>query len=109
MPDDFTVQFNYTKKTLLGRDLPPYRYNVSAKVAYGHAALIVGYNNTDYTFTILNSWGSGRTRANPRTSGGITADGIFKVHMGLLGRYAFCIMSEMSLSNMHAAMTIARW
>jgi hypothetical protein len=66
--------------------LPPYRYNVSAKAAYGHAALIVGYNNTDYTFTILNSWGSGLTPSNSRTSGGITADGMFKVQMGLLGK-----------------------
>jgi hypothetical protein len=86
VPDDFIVQFNYSKSGFNGVDLPPYRHNVSAKAAYGHAALIVGYSNTDYTFTVLNSWGSGLSKSNSRTSGGITADGMFKVQMGLLGK-----------------------
>jgi hypothetical protein len=35
--------------------LPAYKHNITARVQYGHAAPIVGYNNTDFTWTILNS------------------------------------------------------
>lgn len=86
IPDDFSVQFNHTNRKMRGVNLPPYRYNASARASFGHAALIVGYNNTDFTFTILNSWGSGANPVNPRLSGGTTADGMFKVNMGLLGK-----------------------
>jgi hypothetical protein len=35
--------------------LPPYKRNATARLQYGHAAVIVGYNNSDFTWTILNS------------------------------------------------------
>jgi hypothetical protein len=53
--DDIGVQFNRTAKDLTSQELPPYRRNITAKLQYGHAAVIVGYNNTDFTWTILNS------------------------------------------------------
>jgi C1A family cysteine protease len=53
--DDFNVQFNETasKKTVM--EWPPYSRNTTAKLQYGHAAVIVGYDNTNYTWTVLNS------------------------------------------------------
>lgn len=50
IPDDFNIQFNYTKRNMSGMDLPPYTYNASAKTSYGHAALIVGYDNQNFTW-----------------------------------------------------------
>lgn len=35
---------------------PPYTVGDRAKKLYGHAVAIVGYNNTDYSWTILNRW-----------------------------------------------------
>jgi hypothetical protein len=53
--DDIIVQFNKSARNLTSHELPPYRRNVTAKLQYGHAAVIVGYDNADYTWTILNS------------------------------------------------------
>jgi hypothetical protein len=53
--DDFIVQFNTSAARKNVLQLPPYKRNITAKLQYGHAAVIVGYNNTDFTWTILNS------------------------------------------------------
>ncbi|KAF8063660.1 MSL1 [Scenedesmus sp. PABB004] len=82
--DDWEVQFNASALDVDGEAWPPYRYNSSAKPAFGHAVVIVGYNNTDYTWLILNSWGGGRTPGQSRSSG-VTRDGLVKVKMGLAG------------------------
>lgn len=50
VPDDFNYQFNFSVRTTSGLKLPPYVYNASAKVAYGHAAVIVGYDNDNFTW-----------------------------------------------------------
>lgn len=57
--DDSNVQFNRSAKDMTAMELPPYSKNVTAKLQYGHAAVIVGYNNTEYTWTVLNSCKSG--------------------------------------------------
>ncbi|WIA20843.1 hypothetical protein OEZ85_005193 [Tetradesmus obliquus] len=85
MPDDFEVQFNHTKRFTSGLELPPYRFNTSAKVAYAHAAVITGYDNDNFTWTILNSYGRGDAADQTRLRGGVTADGMFKIYMGLAG------------------------
>lgn len=53
--DDFNVQFNSSARFKTAMELPPYSRNTTAKLQYGHAAVIVGYNNTEYTWTVLNS------------------------------------------------------
>jgi hypothetical protein len=53
--NDFNVQFNSSAASRTSMQLPAYKRNITARVQYGHAALIVGYNNTDFTWTILNS------------------------------------------------------
>lgn len=50
IPDDFNIQFNNSVSNTPGLDLPPYRENVTAKPAFGHAALIVGYDNDNFTW-----------------------------------------------------------
>uniref|UniRef100_A0A383VUU5 Peptidase C1A papain C-terminal domain-containing protein n=1 Tax=Tetradesmus obliquus TaxID=3088 RepID=A0A383VUU5_TETOB len=82
--NDFEVQFNASARTRPGLQLPPYRYNVSARPSYAHAALIIGYDNDNYTWTMLNSWGTGRDAGQLRTRG-VTADGLLKMQMGLSG------------------------
>lgn len=85
MPNDWEVQFNSSMRTVKGLDAPPYRYNATAKAAYGHALTIVGFDNQNFTWTLLNSWGSGEAEDNLRVKGGVTADGMVQVRMGLLG------------------------
>uniref|UniRef100_A0A383W9S6 Peptidase C1A papain C-terminal domain-containing protein n=1 Tax=Tetradesmus obliquus TaxID=3088 RepID=A0A383W9S6_TETOB len=82
--NDFEVQFNASAKTKSGLSLPPYRYNVTARPSFAHAALITGYDNNNYTWTLLNSWGKGRDAGQLRASG-VTADGLFRMQMGLAG------------------------
>lgn len=53
------------------------------------AALIIGYNNTEFTWTLLNSWGSGTNNTAGRTTG-TTADGTFRIQMGVAG--AQCVV-----------------
>jgi hypothetical protein len=48
--DDFEVQFNASARYVSGMKWPPYRYNASARVSYGHAAVITGFKNDDYTW-----------------------------------------------------------
>ncbi|WIA41425.1 hypothetical protein OEZ86_005008 [Tetradesmus obliquus] len=107
--DDFNVQFNRSAKDNTSMELPPYRRNTTAKLQYGHAALIVGYDNTDFTWTVLNSWGNGTTPSNPRKTGGITKDGMFRIRMGVAGvgtpdlTYGVvCEPAPGSVGNMHA-------
>ncbi|WIA11336.1 hypothetical protein OEZ85_011459 [Tetradesmus obliquus] len=85
MPNDWEVQFNSSMRAVKGEDARPYRYNATARAAYGHALTIVGFDNQNFTWTLLNSWGSGNDPDNLRVKGGITADGLVKVRMGLLG------------------------
>jgi hypothetical protein len=47
--------------------------------ADGHAVTIVGFDNENFTWTLLNSWGSGNDADNLRVKGGITADGMVRV------------------------------
>uniref|UniRef100_A0A383VW72 Peptidase C1A papain C-terminal domain-containing protein n=1 Tax=Tetradesmus obliquus TaxID=3088 RepID=A0A383VW72_TETOB len=82
--NDFEVQFNASAKGKPGLELPPYRYNVTARPSYAHAAVITGYDNQEYTWTILNSWGTGKDPSQVR-SAGVTADGLLKIQMGLSG------------------------
>eukprot|EP00882_Tetradesmus_deserticola_P003461 GHRQ01003660.1.p1 GENE.GHRQ01003660.1~~GHRQ01003660.1.p1 ORF type:complete len:712 (+),score=141.58 GHRQ01003660.1:390-2525(+) len=82
--DDFNVQINKKARNISGEEWATYRFNRTAKPLYGHAAVIVGYDNDNFTWTLLNSWGSGNDSTNTRTSG-VTADGLFKVQMGLAG------------------------
>jgi hypothetical protein len=49
------------------------------RVADGHAVTIVGFDNDNFTWTLLNSWGSGNDADNLRVKGGITADGVVRV------------------------------
>jgi hypothetical protein len=53
--DDFDVQFNKTAKSFRGRDWPAYKFNATTRALFPHAAVIVGYDNLDYTWTVLNS------------------------------------------------------
>ncbi|WIA41421.1 hypothetical protein OEZ86_005004 [Tetradesmus obliquus] len=108
MYDDFNVQFNSSAAKLTGMELPPYRRNTTAKLQYGHAALIVGYDNTNFTWTVLNSWGSGTDPSNPRKIGGITKDGMFRIRMGVAGvgtpDFTYGVMCEPtdgSIYNLH--------
>ncbi|WIA23946.1 hypothetical protein OEZ85_013585 [Tetradesmus obliquus] len=73
---DFEVQFKASAKGKPGLELPPYRYNVTARPSYAHAAVITGYDNQEYTWTILNSWGTGKDPSQVR-SAGVTADDAF--------------------------------
>uniref|UniRef100_A0A383W3I5 Peptidase C1A papain C-terminal domain-containing protein n=1 Tax=Tetradesmus obliquus TaxID=3088 RepID=A0A383W3I5_TETOB len=82
--NDFEVQFNASVRGMGGLTLPPYRYNVTARSSFAHAALITGYNNKEYTWTILNSWGTSKQQGQLRAKG-ITEDGLFKIQMGLAG------------------------
>ncbi|WIA08057.1 hypothetical protein OEZ85_007523 [Tetradesmus obliquus] len=82
--DDFNVQINKKAKLVPGEGWPAYRFNKTAKPLYGHAAVIVGYDNDNFTWTLLNSWGSGTDTSNSRSKG-ITADGRFRIQMGLAG------------------------
>uniref|UniRef100_A0A383VRY8 Peptidase C1A papain C-terminal domain-containing protein n=1 Tax=Tetradesmus obliquus TaxID=3088 RepID=A0A383VRY8_TETOB len=82
--NDFNVFLNETARNFTGDEWRVYDVNGTAKPVFGHAALIVGYNNTDYTWTILNSWGTTNSTDKTRTYG-VTKDGTFKVRMGLLG------------------------
>lgn len=45
--DDFDVQFGPKARDIEGEKLPPYKFNKTAKILYGHAALIVGYGEYD--------------------------------------------------------------
>ncbi|WIA32991.1 hypothetical protein OEZ86_006150 [Tetradesmus obliquus] len=82
MNDDWEVQFNETARNVSGLEWPPYKKNTTAKAVYGHAVALVGYNNQNYTWTGLNSWGKGSTNKDKE---GITADGLFRINMGLAG------------------------
>jgi hypothetical protein len=53
--DDFDVQFNKTAKSLKGRDWPAYKFNATTRALFPHAAVIVCYDNINYTWTVLNS------------------------------------------------------
>ncbi|KAF8055998.1 hypothetical protein HT031_006519 [Scenedesmus sp. PABB004] len=79
--DDWEVQFNASAGAVRGEEWPAYRYNATARPLFGHAVTIVGYNNSDYTWLVLNSWG-GATKAQVRTKG-FTADGLFRIKMGV--------------------------
>ncbi|WIA21131.1 hypothetical protein OEZ85_005443 [Tetradesmus obliquus] len=109
MYDDFNVQFNRSAAKRTVMQLNPYRRNTTAKLQYGHAALIVGYDNDNFTWTVLNSWGSGSTPSNPRKTGGTTKDGMFRIRMGVAGvgtpdlTYGVvCEPAPGSVDNMHA-------
>uniref|UniRef100_A0A383VQN6 Uncharacterized protein n=1 Tax=Tetradesmus obliquus TaxID=3088 RepID=A0A383VQN6_TETOB len=82
--DDFQYFLNETARKYTGDEWRIYDQNVTAKFAFGHAALIVGYDNDNYTWTILNSWGTTYSTDRTRTYG-VTKDGTFRVRMGLLG------------------------
>ncbi|KAF8056023.1 MSL1 [Scenedesmus sp. PABB004] len=79
--DDWEVQFNASAGAVRGEEWPAYRYNATARPLFGHAVTIVGYNNSDYTWLGLNSWG-GATKTQVRTKG-FTADGLFRIKMGV--------------------------
>ncbi|KAF8072389.1 RCH2 [Scenedesmus sp. PABB004] len=81
--DDFAVQFNASARSRRGVELPPYVFNATAKPLFGHAVAIVGYDNVDFTWTILNSWGD--TASTMDSERGVTADGLFKIKMGVAG------------------------
>ncbi|KAF6258414.1 hypothetical protein COO60DRAFT_1692748 [Scenedesmus sp. NREL 46B-D3] len=83
MNDDWEVQFNESARSVSGLQWPAYKRNITAKAAFGHAVALVGYDNKNYQWIGINSWGSG-TRSNERTRG-ITRDGLFKINMGLAG------------------------
>jgi hypothetical protein len=51
--DDFEVQFNSSVRDKPGLSIKPYRFNATAKPSYAHAALITGYDNTNYTWCVL--------------------------------------------------------
>lgn len=51
--DDFEVWLNASARYVSGLQWPPYRYNVTAKASYGHAAVIAGFNNDDYTWWVI--------------------------------------------------------
>jgi C1A family cysteine protease len=53
--DDFTVQFNASVRYKRGLNLPAYRFNASAKPSLGHAALIVGWDNDDFSWSEYSS------------------------------------------------------
>ncbi|WIA23217.1 hypothetical protein OEZ86_010105 [Tetradesmus obliquus] len=82
--NDFNVQIGEKVREQKGEAIPAIRANATAKPWYGHAAVIVGYDNDNYTWTMLNSWGSGLNSSQTRKDG-ITADGLFKISMGLAG------------------------
>ncbi|KAF8069582.1 hypothetical protein HT031_001699 [Scenedesmus sp. PABB004] len=82
--DDWEVQFNSSARSAAGEEWPPYSFNASAKPAFGHAVVIVGYSNTNYTWLVQNSWGAAADAGQFRTRG-ITADGLVRVKMGLAG------------------------
>ncbi|WIA18668.1 hypothetical protein OEZ85_003372 [Tetradesmus obliquus] len=82
--NDFNVQIGEKVRNRTGEAIPAIRANATAKPLYGHAALIVGYDNDNYTWTMLNSWGTGLNKSQTRNAG-ITADGLFKISMGLAG------------------------
>ena len=81
--DDFWKHFNITsdggtpKATVNGATHKAYNRTSDSKSRplFGHAAVIVGYNNTDLTWTLLNSYGRQR----------FTHDGLFKIAMGVAG------------------------
>uniref|UniRef100_A0A383W6G3 Peptidase C1A papain C-terminal domain-containing protein n=1 Tax=Tetradesmus obliquus TaxID=3088 RepID=A0A383W6G3_TETOB len=77
--DDFQVQFTRSAKFLTSDQLPPYQRNLTAKPAFGHAVVIVGYDNNNYTWTAMNSWGDRTSKSRP----GVTADGLFRIQMGI--------------------------
>ncbi|WIA12826.1 hypothetical protein OEZ85_006454 [Tetradesmus obliquus] len=79
--DDFQVHFNRSAKFLTSDQLPPYQRNLTAKPAFGHAVVIVGYDNNNYTWTAMNSWGNRTSKSRP----GVTADGLFRIQMGIGG------------------------
>ncbi|WIA23159.1 hypothetical protein OEZ85_001490 [Tetradesmus obliquus] len=82
--NDFEVQFNASARNKRGLLLLPYRYNITAKPSFAHAALITGYDNSNFTWSVLNSWGRGGDPGQLRSSG-VTGDGLFRMQMGLAG------------------------
>lgn len=44
------MQFNESAKSYTHKEWPPYTLNVTAKPAFGHAVVIVGYDNINYTW-----------------------------------------------------------
>ncbi|WIA32987.1 hypothetical protein OEZ86_006147 [Tetradesmus obliquus] len=91
--DDFKVQFNRSARYFTSAQLPPYKRNLTAKPAFGHAVVLVGYDNNNYTWTAMNSWGNGTSRLQRRPTRGLqdethrsaTADGLFRIQMGIGG------------------------
>lgn len=85
MYSDFEAFFNTSARDYTGQQWPPYAFNASAnpKVLFGHAAVIVGYSNEDFTWTLLNSWGNMSSTVNSKR--GVTRDGTFRVKMGVAG------------------------
>ncbi|WIA38981.1 hypothetical protein OEZ86_005133 [Tetradesmus obliquus] len=83
--NDFDVQVGEKVREQKGEAIPAIRTNATARPQYGHAALIVGYDNDNYTWTMLNSWGTGLKNSSQTRKAGITADNLFKFSMGLAG------------------------
>eukprot|EP00882_Tetradesmus_deserticola_P025183 GHRQ01027646.1.p1 GENE.GHRQ01027646.1~~GHRQ01027646.1.p1 ORF type:complete len:451 (+),score=70.12 GHRQ01027646.1:210-1562(+) len=81
--DDWEVQFNESARNVSGLQWPAYTRNVSAKAVFGHAVALVGYDNENYQWIGINSWGND-TNSNERTRG-VTSDGLFRIEMGLAG------------------------
>ncbi|WIA31728.1 hypothetical protein OEZ86_002604 [Tetradesmus obliquus] len=81
--DDFQVQFNRSAKLRTSEQLPPYQRNLTARPAFAHAVVLVGYDNDNYTWTAMNSWGKGLSTLISQP--GVTADGLFMIQMGIGG------------------------
>lgn len=81
--DDFQVQFNRSAKLRTSEQLPPYQRNLTARPAFAHAVVLVGYDNDNYTWTAMNSWGKGLSTLISQP--GVTADGLFRIQMGIGG------------------------
>ncbi|WIA11601.1 hypothetical protein OEZ85_011706 [Tetradesmus obliquus] len=61
-----------------------FQRNLTARPAFGHAVVLVGYDNENYTWTAMNSWGQGPSTLLPYQPG-VTADGLFRIQMGIGG------------------------
>jgi hypothetical protein len=53
---------------------------VPKPIVQAQTAVCIPADNNNFTWTLLNSWGSGNDKGNTRTAG-ITADGLFKVQL----------------------------
>ena len=54
-----------------------------------HCCCCCRTDNDNYTWTMLNSWGTGLNSRQTRNAG-VTADGLFKISMGLAGQPMAC-------------------